>query len=417
MPVLSDNPLWEAFGLRALAYTYYGGADLGECFSTIDKIGLGTGEDWHREWTNTADRIFAAGRTAELAGHTVSARETYFRATSYYRVSYIPLFGAPVDPRLANAFVRETEAFQSAARLNDFPIEPVEIPFEGNLLPGYFIRISGDETPRPTLIWVSGYDSDIQEDYFAHGPAAVRRGYNCLVVDGPGQGRNLIRDAIPLRPDWETVVRAVVDFAETRKEVDTQRMILAGWSFGGFLAPRAAAFEKRIAALIADPGQWDQREGLKSIPLAPGVLAAFPHVDPAVFSPFEEYLHSPKADPLTRWKILQRGFWVHGVNCLYDLAREMNRFEVSSVAQNISCPTLITAAEGDPVSSNAHTLFDALRCPKTMIRFTIAEGSGGHCEALARSLFHQRMFDWLDETLASATTGSGKKQERQTMLI
>jgi hypothetical protein len=76
------------------------------------------------------------------------------------------------------------------------------------------------------------------------------------------------------------------------------------------------------------------------------------------------------------------------------------------VAHNITCPTLLTATEGDPVSSNAQTLFDALLCPKTLIRFTLAEGAGGHCEALGRSLFHQRMFDWLDETLAGAKTTS-----------
>jgi len=29
------------------------------------------------------------------------------------------------------------------------------------------------------------------------------------------------------------------------------------------------------------------------------------------------------------------------------------------------------------------------------------EGSDRHCEPMARSLLEQRMFDWLDETLAS----------------
>ena len=91
------------------------------------------------------------------------------------------------------------------------------------------------------------------------GPAAVRRGYNCLLFDGPGQGRNLIRAGQPLRPDWETVVKPVIDFALTRPAVDAKRIVLAGWSFGGFRAPRAAAFEKRIAALIGDPGQWGQQ--------------------------------------------------------------------------------------------------------------------------------------------------------------
>jgi hypothetical protein len=60
------------------------------------------------------------------------------------------------------------------------------------------LRPAADRTPRPTMVHVNGYDSNIQEMYFAHGPAALRRGYDCLLFDGPGQGRNLIRDGIPI---------------------------------------------------------------------------------------------------------------------------------------------------------------------------------------------------------------------------
>ena len=49
MPILSNNPLWETFGLRALPYSVYGGADLGECVTTMSRIGDGTADDWHRE--------------------------------------------------------------------------------------------------------------------------------------------------------------------------------------------------------------------------------------------------------------------------------------------------------------------------------------------------------------------------------
>ena len=278
-------------------------------------------------------------------------------------------------------------------------IEPVEIPFEGGSLPAYFLHADDTGTPKPTIVHVNGYDSNIQEMYFAHGPAAVRRGYNCLLVDGPGQGRNLIRDGSALRPDWETVAESMIDFALTRSAVDPKRIALAGWSFGGFLAPRAAAFEKRIAALIADPGQWDQKEGLKTLPLPPDALTDLDHADPALFAPIEQALRSPKADPMLRWRLIQRLLWVHGKSTLYDLAREITRFEISSVVQNISCPTLITAAEGDPIAKGALMLYEALICPKMFVEFTLPEGSGGHCEALSRALYHQRVFDWLDETL------------------
>jgi len=97
--------------------------------------------------------------------------------------------------------------------------------------------------------------------------------------------------------------------------------------------------------------------------------------------------------------LIQRGLWVHGVNSLLDFAREIVKFEISPVIQNITCPTLLTVAEGDPIAAEAQKLYDALRCPKTLMYFTGAEGSGEHCEALARGLYHQRVFDWLDETL------------------
>jgi pimeloyl-ACP methyl ester carboxylesterase len=389
--------MWEAFGLRALPHAVYGGADFGECFTTVERVGNRGVDEWYTEWMATADRVANIAQACEAGGHLVSAREAYFRASSYYHVAYFPLFGKPVDPRLRRAFESETAVFLRAAAFCDPAVEAVEIPFEGRTLPGYFLRCSGDARPRPTLVHVNGYDSNIQEMYFAHGPAALRRGYHVLLLDGPGQGRNLIRDGVPFRPDWETVVRAAVDYALARPEVDGKRVVLAGWSFGGFLAPRAAAFEHRIAALIADPGQWDQADNLLAMGVPGEVLANIENIDPALFTPFEEKLRS--ADPMTQWRIRQRGFWAHGVNTLYELIREMVRFEITSVVQNIQCPTLVTQSEGDPVSRGAPKLYEALRCPKMLVAFTAAEGSGGHCEALARTLYHQRVFDWLDETL------------------
>lgn len=391
--------MWETFGRRALACTGSGGADIGECFSTIARVGAGTAEDWYRQWYATAERAFAIGRTSEAAGHRVSAREAYFKATTYFHIAYLPLFGAPADPWLVNAFAQESDAFRRAANLSEFPTESVEIPYEGLSLPGIFVRPAADSRRRPTILHVNGYDSNAYEMYFAQAPAAIRRGYNVLLLDGPGQGRNLIRDGIPIRPDWEIVVNAAVNYLVTRPEVDESRLVLVGWSFGGYLAPRAAAFEKRIAALIADPGLWDQRPDLSVFHLPPEVVLKFPDIDPHVFDAVELQLRSPSADPMVRWKILQRGMWVHGVNSLYQLVCDLNRFELSSVAHKITCPTLIAVQESGPLARQALTLYEALTCPKQMVTFTDAEGAEDHSESLVRSLYHQRTFDWLDTVL------------------
>ena len=399
-PLLSDNPMWEAFGNRALLLAINRGADFGECVTTVQRVSGGGGDDWYREWVATADRIAAIGDAGASAGHRTSAREAYARACNYYRSAYFPLYGAPTDPRLVDAFDKETATFLKGAALSETPVEAVEIPFEDMTLPGYLVTVDDSGDPRPTIVYTNGYDSTIQEMYFTFAPSAIRRGYNALLFDGPGQGRNLIKDGIHIRPDWENVVRPVVDYALTRPEIDPAKIALSGWSFGGFLAPRAAAFEHRIAALIADPGQWDEGPAvLARLPLTDEQKTAFPDIDPALLQPMEDWLTSPDAPAMLRWSLLQRGFWVNGVDSLYDYAVDMLRYELFPVAKNIACPTFISQATHDPVAAYAPDLFAAITAPKVLVPFTAAEGAGMHCEVMARTLYDQRMFDWLDETL------------------
>ena len=114
----------------------------------------------------------------------------------------------------------------------------------------------GETVARPTLIITGGYDSTAEEAYFFGGAAAVARGYTCIAFDGPGQGAAIIENGLGFRADWEVVVRRVVDYAITRPEVDKSKIALLGISFGGYLAPRAASGEPRLAACIADPGEF-----------------------------------------------------------------------------------------------------------------------------------------------------------------
>ena len=403
MPFLSENPVWETFGTRALFQAIYGAADFGECQQVIERVGDGGLDEWHREWTATADSLFDAADGSAAAGHDVSARDAYLRASTYYRAAYQPLFGAPVDERLRESFDRESESVARAAPLYGRPVEPLEIPFEdGVTLPGFLVRPAGDAGRRPTIVHTNGYDSNINEMFVCHVAAAVERGYNILLFDGPGQGRCLIHGGLHIRPDWENVVGPVIDFALERPEVDTDRVVLAGWSFGGFLAPRAACFEDRIAALWADPGQWDQSAGVANLPLSDEDKSRFPDIEPSKLAPFEDFVRGPDADPMLRWRLIQRGLWVNDKETLFDYFVDMLRFEVSSAAANITCPALLTAAEGDPVAAGAPKLLDAISSDrKVLLNFTLAEGAAGHCEGGARRLFHQRCYDWLDKALGA----------------
>ena len=389
-----DDPLFEDFAVRALSLD---GCPLGEVSATTAQIEEGDRDGWYEQWTATADRIVALGDESSSAGHAVSARDTYLRASSYYRTAYLPLYGSPVDPRLVQAFDKETTIFQKAAALMRPPVEPVEIPYEGTTLPGYFCQVDDSDRPRPTLVCTNGYDSTINEMYVTFA-TALARGYNLLLFDGPGQGRPLIEQGLVFRPDWENVVTPVVDFALTRPEVDPEKVVLLGWSFGGYLAPRAASGEHRLAACIADPGFWDlfeaNKAGLSVLPKE--TFDKLPDVDPSVLEPFMEKI---RADPKLRWSIVQRDFWVHGIDSLLEFLKVSVDYSLKEAAAQIRCPTLLGWSESDPLSWNAERIYDSLTCPRKLIRFMNAEGAGDHCEVRARRLFDQRAFDWLDDTL------------------
>ena len=141
------------------------------------------------------------------------------------------------------------DSFRRGAALLAVPPEIVRIPYEDSFLPGYYFRAAADVAPRATMILTNGYDGTAEELYFANGAAALERGYNVLAFDGPGQGTMIIDHGVPLRPDWENVITPVVDYLLARPDVDPERIVLVGLSLGGYLAPRAATAEHRLAAV------------------------------------------------------------------------------------------------------------------------------------------------------------------------
>lgn len=184
-----ENPEFDAQFLRALDTIFVGGADIGECFMTARRIVPGDEESWLGEWQATGDTVYAAAEASLAAGHTVSAREGFLRAVTYYRTSSIFLYRPPMIPEFVDAYERQRDAFQRAAELSEWTIDIVQIPYEGTTLEGYFAMPSASAaTSLPTLVIVDGYEGAKEELFFAGGVAALRRGYAVLLVDGPGQG-------------------------------------------------------------------------------------------------------------------------------------------------------------------------------------------------------------------------------------
>jgi len=399
-PLLSENDVWEETGSRALALTAYGGAEIGECQAAVEAVGDGGTAQWHDAWNTLAQRLDDQGRVSAVEGDPVSARDSLLRASTYYRVSYSPLFGSPVDERLRISFEAEERAFAGAASLDPGNLRPLEIPFEGGSLPAYLSTADDAGVQRPTILQVNGYDSNVHEMYFSNGPAANARGYNWIGFDGPGQGRCLVRDGLHMRPDWESVLGPVLDFVEGLDEVASDGIVLLGWSLGGYLAPRAAAFHsERLAALVADPGQWDlDKQAIESLALSDEEKHRFPDIDRSSLDGMERFLRGGDAPPMSKWRLIDRGLWVDGTESVFDYFANMTRYELSPVASGIRCPTFATAEEG--ASEAAENLIAAISGPGHVETFAASAGAAGHCEGLARRLFHERLYDWLSRTIA-----------------
>jgi alpha-beta hydrolase superfamily lysophospholipase len=108
-------------------------------------------------------------------------------------------------------------------------------------------------SPRPTVIYNNGFDSTQEDSYVAIGAAALRRGYNVLTFDGPGQGAAIRQQKLVFRPDWEAVTSPVIDYANTRPEIDSKRLALFGYSLGAYLVTRAELLNI-VLRLLRAPG-------------------------------------------------------------------------------------------------------------------------------------------------------------------
>jgi alpha-beta hydrolase superfamily lysophospholipase len=391
------DELLDAQTLRAVGVAPYGGADVGECLATAARVKGTDLTSWHDAWTSTAVATLALAEGEAAAGRPVSARLAFWRASSYFRTAGIMLMGLPVDPRLVASCARQTSAFRRGAALLDSPPEVLAIPYEGTTLPGYFFSAGQRPAPRATVILTGGYDGTAEELYFFNGAAALARGYNVLAFDGPGQGAALLQQGLVLRPDWESVVTPVLDYALSRPDVDPARVALIGLSLGAHLAPRAASAEHRLAACIADCGSYDLFDAaLERIPgpLANGLVNARPLPTAAL----RRVLAVLAAKPTAGWAI-RRGQLAHGVSTPIDYLLALRDYSLKDHAGKITCPTFVCSAEGDDISASAPQLADALTCERQYVRFAAADGAGDHCEAGARTLYHARSFGWLDPIL------------------
>jgi len=395
MKILLDDADLDAQLSRTLIASSADAADLGEALATASRTRAGDYDSWFDEWSATAQVAQALGDDALAKGRDVTARKAYLRASEYWRQSFFFIRRDIGDERLQHAWRQHRMTFRAAQPLLGWPTVTAELPFEGASMTAYLFRPNDDGMPRPTVLAPCGFDSTAEAGYLATGYMALPRGYNFFVFEGPGQGGMLYEHGRPFRPDFEVPFGVAFDWLLAQPGVHPQAVAVIGRSFGGYLGTRAAAFEPRVAALIADPGQFEFASRIGgpakgSFSLPDDFVARLTAADPELDAQLEELLDGSRN---REWYGARMA--AMGVKTVGDFIRKQLEFSLEGVAADIRCPTLVTEGEGDFVSQS-QVLYDQLTCPKRLKRFTEAEGAGGHCEGLGATVFESYVFDWLD---------------------
>jgi hypothetical protein len=384
------------FAVRAvLGKCTRGGADVGEVLATIAQVPETDGEGWFTAWVALADRIAGIAAASAERGHRVSAARAYLRASNYYGVAINGVDGLEDTSPLVPTFRAQRAAWDGFVANTRWPVERVDIPYEGSSMPGWFFRPDDSGAARPTLVMNNGSDEAISGAWGEGSEGALERGYNVLVFDGPGQQSMLFERGIPFRYDWEAVLGPVVDLLVARDDVDADRIALYGVSQAGYWVPRALAFEHRFAAAIVDGGVVDvARSWSQHIPHV--LRAAYEKGEKERFD--KEMAVAMRLRPGARqtWGFRARPYGVTGFSAVLDA---VSRYTVEDVAEKITTPLLITEPDGEQFFPGQSAELAALVPDATLVRFTQEEGASYHCQPLARELTEQRMFDWLDERI------------------
>ncbi|MBZ5645126.1 MAG: esterase FrsA [Acidobacteriia bacterium] len=326
-------------------------------------------ESWIVEWTRVADKNAEEAERLAGEGYKVTANEFYLRASNFYREACWPM---PVDePRMLPTYKKMRAAFDNAWKMTRAPFERVQIPYEGKMLDGYFRKPNNPQGKKfPVIIPFQGADT-MAEATIGGGAAYNARGMAYLAVDFPGQGGAMRLHDLHLPPDTERIAKAMIDYLETRPDVDATRVGMQGISMGGYGVPRAASGEKRIKAAFMSSGSYDLKSDL-----------------------FEYYP-----------PIQERVRWIIGAKDLADARKQLNEYNLGAGrAAKIEAPMLIGYSKDDRIMDPAGAL--RLYEAATNSKRDMVEGTG-HAQASnaggPRSSRPVVFPDWAAKTLKADT--------------
>ena len=365
------------------------GADTSEVLETIGNIRERDTASWFNAWRMTGSRVL---ERASHIGDTRSRGQALLRAHNYLRTA--EFFLPPSDPRRSVTFGRSVQAFEDGLDALGVVRKRTQIPYGQNHLNAIFYPAPPGARTGPLLVLCGGFDSTLEELYFVLVPAAHARGFSVLTFEGPGQGAVLREQKLTFTPEWELPTAAILDahFSAHPRQAKT---VLIGMSMGGYLASRAAAFDRRIDGVVAFDVLFDFGAVARST--VPS-LALWLHARNAHLLLNLLIAVKTRFSPGFAWSVAN-GQWVLGTTSAMQTMLALDRYSLARVAGDITADVLIMAGADDhfiPVSQAADfaSALKAARSVRTII-YDRESGGAEHCQMGAQSLWHADLFDWI----------------------
>lgn len=327
-------------------------------------------------WQKMADKLCGLAEEDEARGRLLSAGEKYSRASIYLGTcERLQAHGA--EGRL-QLYQRSLELFLKGVALSKAKCQRVEIPYEGKHLSALYVPAEDVDGPQPILVQVNGLDSTKEMKYRVGLPSwLAKRGVASLIVDQPGTGEALRLQNFTARYDSEHWASRVVDYLETRADVDSKRIGMEGVSLGGYYCPRAVAFEPRFAAGVVWGANHDWRDVQKRRLAKEGNLPV-PHY----------------------WNHV---CWVWGAKDIEEFMQIAENVHLDGVVEKIKVPFLVTHGSKDsqiPLKWAERTYEQLVNSPKRELKiFTEREGGVQHSSFDNSINAGHYIADWVAETL------------------
>jgi dipeptidyl aminopeptidase/acylaminoacyl peptidase len=322
-------------------------ADFEEVTASIERW-----EDWCAAWSRRAAMHEALGRESLQQGFKLSAGEHLVRAAIYYHFAKFVFVQDQKQMRAAH--MKAVECYREGIAHHQPAGERISIPFDGKTIYGVLRKPAAPKPP--VLVMAPGLDST-KEELHAYEEPFLARGIAVLAIDGPGQGE--AEYEIPICGNYERAASAVVDWTEKRDDLDKKNIAIWGVSLGGYYAPRAAAYEKRIRACIAlsGPFEWDR------------IWDGLPELTRETFRVRSHSLDQNEA------------------------RRKAGELTMKAAAARITCPIFIVTGRQDRLvpASHAEQLAKAVSGP---VELLIVE-DGGHNANNRPYRYRSRTADWL----------------------